>query len=48
MLPQKVIGIEQIGEEQVNHTTIDWRPVLSASVWIVFTLAAIIATEVVK
>lgn len=48
MLPKKVIGIEQVGEEQVNHTTVDWRPVFSASVWIVFTLAAIITTEVVK
>ena len=47
-LPRKVIGIEQVGDKQINHTAIDFRPLFSLAVWIVFTLAALIVSEVVK
>lgn len=47
-LPQKVVGIEQIGDEQVNHTKTDTRPILSFA-WVVFLSAIVlIVTEATK
>ncbi len=38
---EQVVGIEQVGDKQVNHTKFDPRPVITFVVWLVFTLAAL-------
>jgi hypothetical protein len=41
-LPQKVIGVEQINSAQIEHTTIDWRPIISLLVWAVLSVSALL------
>ena len=48
MFPKKVVGIEQVGEKQVNHYKIDYRPIASFAVIVLFTVVTLIITEVTK
>jgi hypothetical protein len=47
-LPQKIVGIEQVGDEQINHTKMDTRPVLGFTFIFILTIAVLIVTEVTK
>lgn len=47
-LPQRIVGIEQIGDEQVNHTKMDTRPVLGFAFILILTIAVLVVTEVTK
>jgi hypothetical protein len=38
MLPRKVIGVEQVGTKQIEHTKIDPRPILSLIAWALLTI----------
>lgn len=48
MLPQKIIGIEQVNDKQVEHTTADYHPVFALAVFALLTAVALIVTEVTK
>ena len=48
MLPRKVSGVEQTGATQVEHTAVDYRPLIAVAVFIVFTALALVATEVTR
>lgn len=37
----KTIGVEQVGDRTIRHTSIDWRPVVSLIVWAVLTLSVL-------
>ncbi len=44
----KVIGVEQIDDELITHTSTDFRPILAFAVFILFTVAVLIVIEVTK
>lgn len=48
MLPRKIIGVEQTDDRQIEHTTTDYRPLFALAMFALFTVTALIVTEVVK
>lgn len=48
MLPRKIVGVEQVDDTQTEHTAADYRPLFTLAVFTLFTVAALIATEVAR
>lgn len=48
MLPRKIVGVEQTGDVQSEHTTLDLRPLVTMALYALITAAAVITPELIR